>query len=51
MTREVKIGQVYKHFKGSKAIIITLAHHSETNETLVVYACVDNENTNTLKDG
>lgn len=46
MTREVKIGQVYKHFKGSKAVVITLARHSETNETLVVYACVENENTN-----
>lgn len=32
-----KPGQVYLHFKGKKYKIITLAHHSETDETLVVY--------------
>lgn len=46
MRREVKAGQIYNHFKGFKSIVITIAQHSETNETLVVYACFDNKNTN-----
>lgn len=48
--RKIKPNTVYKHFKGSKAYIITLAKHSETGEDLVVYRCVDNENSN-HKDG
>ena len=50
MKREVKPGEVYRHFKGSKAIIITIAKHSETNEDMVIYACVDSQNSN-HKDG
>jgi hypothetical protein len=33
---------VWKHFKGSTAVILTLAKHSETNESLVVYRCIGN---------
>ena len=45
MNREVKAGEVYRHFKGSKAIIITIAKHTETEEDLVIYSCFDNDNT------
>lgn len=48
--REIKPNTVYRHFKGSKAYVITTCKHSETNEDLVVYLCIDNDNTN-HKDG
>lgn len=46
MNRVIKSGEVYRHFKGSTAIIIAIAKHSETNEELVIYSCYDNNNTN-----
>jgi len=35
--REIKIGKKYRHFKGNEYLILELAKHSETMETLVVY--------------
>lgn len=42
MDREVKVNTVYRHFKGSRALVLTLCKHSETMEDMVVYACMGN---------
>lgn len=39
MKRKIKIGGIYHHFKGFIAKVITIAKHTETGETLVVYEC------------
>ena len=39
MNREIKIGGIYHHFKGFTAKVITVAKHTETGESLVVYEC------------
>lgn len=39
MNREIKIGGIYHRFKGFIAKVITVAKHTETGETLVVYEC------------
>ena len=39
MNREIKIGGTYHHFKGFIAKVITVAKHTETGESLVVYEC------------
>ena len=39
MNRDIKIGGTYHHFKGFLAKVITVAKHTETGETLVVYEC------------
>lgn len=35
--REIKINEVYRHFKGKYYIVIDIAFHSETQEQYVVY--------------
>ncbi|MBN8702970.1 MAG: DUF1653 domain-containing protein [Bacteroidetes bacterium] len=35
-----EIGKVYKHYKGGKYEVLTLATHSENNETLVIYKSI-----------
>ena len=35
--RAIIIGTKYRHFKGNEYLVLHLARHSETMETLVVY--------------
>lgn len=34
---EIKIKGIYKHFKGDLYLVEDIAHHSETDEKLVIY--------------
>ena len=35
--QELKIGRVYRHFKGDYYLVEGVADHSETGETYVIY--------------
>ena len=37
MSRQFQIGGIYRHFKGTKYKVITIAQHTETGEKLVIY--------------
>lgn len=43
MDREVKPNQVYRHFKGFIAYVITIATNTENGEKMVIYACNSRE--------
>ena len=49
--RDVKPFTMWRHFKGTRAFVITVAQHSETEEKLVVYCCMDNKGKTNHKDG
>lgn len=39
-TPSVEVDQVYRHYKGGYYIIVGVATHTETGETLVVYKAI-----------
>lgn len=49
--RTVKPFTMWRHFKGTRALVIIVAQHSETGEDLVVYRCMDNNGKTNHKDG
>ena len=49
--RVVRPFTTWRHFKGMRAFVITVATHSETGERLVVYNCMDNAGKSNHKDG
>lgn len=41
--RAIRLG-VYRHFKGNHYRVLNVARHTETNEKLVIYQCVEGDN-------
>ena len=39
---ELKIGGIYKHFKGGTVNVLFVAKHSDNNEDLVIYQGLEN---------
>ena len=37
MERTIEIGKIYRHFKGDEYLTLCLAHHTETDEPMVIY--------------
>ena len=37
---KVRPGKYYRHFKGNRYVVIAIATHTETGESMVVYASV-----------
>ena len=41
---EIEVGEIWRHYKGGRYIIIGLGVHTETEETMVIYSPVDDRN-------
>ena len=41
---EIKVGEIWQHYKGGRYIIIGLGTHTETKETMVIYSPIDDSN-------
>ncbi len=41
--REINIGKIYRHFKGTLYRVISICTHTENNEVLVVYEQVNDK--------
>lgn len=41
MERKIKVGGLYRHFKGTLYRVLAVAKHTETEETLVIYEAKD----------
>lgn len=48
--RTVKPFTIWRHFKGLRAFVIAVATHSETNEELVIYYCIDDSKNSNHKN-
>lgn len=42
IVRIVRTGMVYRHFKGYHCLVLYIAKHTETEEKLVIYQCLNN---------
>lgn len=42
IARIVQTGRVYRHFKGYHCLVLYIANHTETEENLVIYQCLNN---------
>ena len=41
--RDIEVGRIYRHFKGSTYYIRHIGEHTETGEAMVVYSKIDLE--------
>lgn len=39
--KNMTVGEIYRHYKGNRYKILSLAVHTETNEEMVVYSPID----------